>query len=38
MDFNGSNELNNILMLMEVELNMLDGNEDIMIIGAKNQI
>ncbi len=38
MDFNGSNELNNILMLMEVELNMLDGNDDIMIIGCKNQI
>ena len=38
MDFNGSSELNNILMLMEVELNMLDGNEDIMIIGCKNQI
>lgn len=38
MDFNGSSELNNILMLMEVELNMLDGNDDIMIIGCKNQI
>ena len=38
MDFNGSSELNNILMLMEVELNMLDGNDDIIIIGCKNQI
>lgn len=38
MDFNGSSELNNILMLMEIELNMLNGDEDIVIVGAKNQI
>ena len=38
MDFNGSAELSNILMLMEVELNMLDGNDDIIIVGAKNEI
>lgn len=38
MDFNGSVDLEQILMLMDVEMQMVDGNEDIIIVGAKNQL
>lgn len=38
MDFNGSVDLEQILMLMDVEMQMVDGSEDIIIVGAKNQI
>ena len=38
MDFSGSVDLANILMLMEVEMQSLDPDEEIIIVGAKNQI
>ena len=38
MDFNGSGELEQILMLMDVEMQMIDSSEDIIIVGAKNQL
>lgn len=38
MDFNGSGELEQILMLMDVEMQMIDSSDDIIIVGAKNQL
>lgn len=38
MDFNGSGELEQIMMLMDVEMQMVDTKEDIIIVGAKNQL
>ena len=38
MDFNGSVDLEQILMLMDVEMQMVDGSEDIIVVGAKNQL
>ena len=38
MDFNGTGELEQILMLMDVEMQMVDTTEDIIIVGAKNQL
>jgi len=38
MDFNGTGELEQILMLMDIEMQMVDGSDDIIIVGAKNQL
>lgn len=38
MDFSGSVDLENILMLMDVEMQMVNGNEDIIIVGSRNNI
>lgn len=38
MDFNGTGELEQILMLMDVEMQMVDTADDIIIVGAKNQL
>ncbi|MDR0924404.1 MAG: hydantoinase/oxoprolinase family protein [Hungatella sp.] len=38
MDFNGTGELEQILMLMDVEMQMIDTADDIIIVGAKNQL
>lgn len=38
MDFNGSVDLEQILMLMDVEMQMVDSNDDIIVVGAKNQL
>ena len=38
MDFNGTGELEQILMLMDVEMQMVDPSEDNVIVGAKNQL
>ncbi|HIU75834.1 MAG TPA: hydantoinase/oxoprolinase family protein [Candidatus Pelethocola excrementipullorum] len=38
MDFNGSTELEQILMLMDMDMQMLNSDEDVVIVGAKNQI
>ena len=38
MDFNGTGELEQILMLMDVEMQMIDGSDHIIIVGAKNQL
>lgn len=38
MDFNGSAELEQILMLMDVEMQMIDPNEEVIIVGAKSQV
>lgn len=38
MDFSGSNDLEQIIMLMDVEMQMMDGGEDVIIVGAKNQL
>lgn len=38
MDFSGSVDLDQIMMLMELDMQMVDPNEDVIIIGAKNQI
>ena len=38
MDFNGTGELEQILMLMDVEMQMVDGSDRIIIVGAKNQL
>lgn len=38
MDFNGTGELEQILMLMEVEMQMVDTGDDIIIVGARNQL
>ena len=38
MDFNGSTELDQILMLMDVDMQMLDTGDDVIIMGAKNQL
>lgn len=38
MDFNGSTELEQVLMLMDVEMQTIDPNEEVVIVGAKSQI
>lgn len=38
MDFNGSGELEQVLMLMDVEMQSLDPNADIVVVGAKSQV
>lgn len=38
MDFSGSVELEQIMMLMELDMQMADPNEDVIIVGAKNDI
>lgn len=38
MDFNGSGELEQILMLMDVEMQSIDPNEEVVIVGAKSQV
>lgn len=38
MDFSGSVDLENILMLMDIEMQLVDSNENVIIVGAKNQI
>lgn len=35
MDFNGSIDLNNVLMLMDVEMQMLDSREEIIIVATR---
>lgn len=38
MDFNGSGELEQVLMLMDVEMQSLDPNAEIVVVGAKSQV
>lgn len=38
MDFNGSTDLEKILMLMDVDMQMLNTAEDVIVVGAKNQL
>jgi len=38
MDFSGSVDLENILMLMDIEMQLVDPNENVIIVGAKNQL
>lgn len=38
MDFSGSNDLEQIIMLMDVEMQMLEANEEVIIVGVKNEI
>lgn len=38
MDFSGSVDLDKIMMLMEVEMQMLNPNDDVIIVGAKNSL
>ena len=38
MDFNGTGELEQILMLMDVEMQTVDANDQVIIVGAKNQV
>ena len=38
MDFSGSVDLDKIIMLMEVDMQMLNSNDDIIIVGAKNSL
>jgi N-methylhydantoinase A/oxoprolinase/acetone carboxylase beta subunit len=38
MDFNGTGELEQILMLMDVEMQMIDTADDVIIVGARNQL
>lgn len=38
MDFSGSGELEQVLMLMDVEMQSLDPNADIVVVGAKSQV
>nr|WP_294495248.1 hydantoinase/oxoprolinase family protein [uncultured Mediterraneibacter sp.] len=38
MDFNGSGELEQVLMLMDVEMQSIDPNEEVVIVGAKSQV
>lgn len=38
MDFSGSVDLEKILMLMDVEMQMVNGSEDIIVIGSRNNI
>ncbi len=38
MDFNGSGELEQVLMLMDVEMQSLDPNTEVVIVGAKSQV
>lgn len=38
MDFSGSVDLENILMLMDIEMQLVDSSENVIIVGAKNQL
>ena len=38
MDFNGTGELDQVLLLMDVEMQSLDPGTEIVIVGAKNEI
>ena len=38
MDFNGSGELDQVLMLMDIEMQAMDPNAEIVIVGAKSQV
>lgn len=38
MDFNGSGELEQVLMLMDVEMQSLDPNAEIVVVAAKSQV
>lgn len=38
MDFNGSGELEQVLMLMDVEMQSIDPNVDIVVVGAKSRV
>lgn len=38
MDFSGSVDLDQIMMLMELDMQMADPNEDVIIVGARNQL
>ncbi|MBQ6312386.1 MAG: hydantoinase/oxoprolinase family protein [Lachnospiraceae bacterium] len=38
MDFGGTGELDQVLMLMEIEMQTVDPNEEVIIVGAKAQI
>ena len=38
MDFSGSNDLEQIIMLMDIDMQMLDSSEDVIIVGARNQL
>ena len=38
MDFGGTGELDQVLMLMEIEMQIVDPNEEVIIVGAKAQI
>lgn len=38
MDFNGSIDLDQILMLMDVEMQMVDNNDEVIVVGARNML
>ena len=38
MDFSGSVELEQILMLMDVEMQTVDGGQDVIIVGSRNNL
>ena len=38
MDYDGSTDLDQIIMLMDVEISMLDPDDEILVIGVKNEI
>lgn len=38
MDFSGSNDLEQIIMLMDVEMQMLESDEEVIVVGVKNEI
>lgn len=38
MDFSGTNDLEQIIMLMDVDMQMMDSAEDVIIVGARNQL
>lgn len=38
MDFGGTGELDQVLMLMEIEMQTVDPNEEVIIVGAKAQL
>ena len=38
VDFNGTNDLDQILMLMDIEVSILDEEDEILLVGARNQL
>lgn len=38
VDFNGTNDLDQILMLMDIEISILDEEDEILLVGARNQL
>ena len=38
MDFSGTGELDQVLMLMDIEMQTLDPNEEVIIVAAKAQL